>query len=162
MARTSKLLTKEVVDFAKSALEKLGRSGAVAIKLRAIISANKHGITAIAKAFGTTKATMISWIKHVKDESLELLSVQEGRGRKFLLTNDQRDIVKQWVTEDSQITVDRLKQKILTEMNVKIGRSSVHRLMKDLKFSYITPRPRHYKQDPEAFAATKKKSDGKH
>ena len=93
MGRTTKLLTEEVVALSESNLQKLGKSGAVAIKLRAIVSAHKHGITFVAKAFGTTKTTLISWIKHVKNGSLDLLSVQEGRGRVSALTDKHKDIM---------------------------------------------------------------------
>lgn len=159
MARSSKLLTNEVVTLAESKLKELGRSGAVAIKLRAIVAANNYGITAVAKVFGTTKATLISWIKSVKNDSLEQLTVQEGRGRKYPLTPIQEDKVRNWIEEDSQITIDKLKQKIMNEFNLNISRSSVHRIMKSLKFSYITARPKHYKQDTSALPEAKKKSN---
>ena len=83
MGRTSKLLTSEVAARAESHLSTLGKSGAVAIKLRAVGAAYKHGITMAAKVFGITKATLISWIKHVKNSSFEMLNVQEGRGAKL-------------------------------------------------------------------------------
>ncbi len=158
MSRTSKLLTKETVALAESNLLRLGKTGAVAVKLRAIISASKHGITTVAKCFGITKGTLISWIKHVKNESLELLTVQKGRGRKNIVTDEHKKIIRQWIESDSQITIDRLKSKITTELGMKIGRSTVHRLMKSLSYSYITPRPIHYKQDQAKFPEAKKKS----
>lgn len=127
MGRTSKLLTQEVVDLAESNLAKLGRSGAVAIKLRAITSAHKHGITAVAKALDTTKATLISWIKHVKNGSLDLLTVQEGRGRESILSEIHKAKIKQWLIDDSQITVDKIKQKIMSEFGLDVGRSTAHR-----------------------------------
>jgi hypothetical protein len=54
MARTSKLLTKEIVAFAESNLKHMAQYGAIAIKLKAIIAADKHGITQVAKIFDTT------------------------------------------------------------------------------------------------------------
>ena len=39
-------------------------------------------------------------------------------------------------------------------------KSTVHRIMKKLDFSYITPRPKHYKQDPNDASEFKKKSTG--
>ena len=158
MARISKLLTPEVVAVAESNLAKLGRSGSVAIKLRAISAAHRYGITSVAKIFNTTKATLISWIKHVKDGSVDLLEVQEGRGPKSILTEDHRKIIAQWMTADSQITIDQVKQKLLIETGINVGRSTVHRAMKTLDFSYITPRPKHYKQSPDALPEAKKKS----
>jgi transposase len=158
MGRTSKLLTQEVLDLAESNLEKLGRSGVVAIKLRAIISAHKNGITGVAKVFGTTKATLISWIKHVKNGSLDLLNVQKGRGPKNILTESHQNMIKEWMINDSQITINKIKQNILLETGIDVGRSTVHRVMKALNFSYITPRPKHYKQSPDALPEAKKKS----
>jgi transposase len=159
MARTSKLLNKEVVEFARSNLKDLGKAGLVAIKLRAIIAAQEYGITHVAKIFDTTKATLISWIKAVRSGSLELLRVQAGRGRKHLLTDDQEAVVRNWIEEDSQVTIDQLKQKITLEFNLSISRSSVHRIIKRLKFSYITARSQHYKQDSEKLPEVKKKSN---
>lgn len=103
MSRTSKLLTKETVEIAESNLLRLGKAGAVAVKLRAIISANKYGITTVSKYFGITKSTLISWIKHVKNESLELLNVQKGRGRKNIVTDEQKKIIRHWIQSDSQV-----------------------------------------------------------
>lgn len=159
MARTSKLLSEQVVAFAESTLDKLGKTGVVAIKLRAVTSAHKHGITAVANIFGTTKATLISWIKHVKSESLELLKVQEGRGRGSVLNASHKEMIKQWMSEDSQITIDKVRAKIIQETGISVGRSTVHRAMKQSGFSYITPRPKHYKQDSDSFSESKKKSN---
>ena len=157
MARTSKLLTEKVVKEAQAGLETLGQNGLIAIKLRAIISAQKYGITTVADIFGTTKATLISWIKRL-DESIEHLQIQSGRGRKSLLTPEQEKLVQGWIAGNSQLTIDHLKIKIEKELGKTLGRSTVHRLMKKLSFSYITPRPRHYKQDPATFEESKKKS----
>ncbi|HQS83336.1 MAG: hypothetical protein B7Y25_00340 [Alphaproteobacteria bacterium 16-39-46] len=117
----------------------------IALKLKAIISAKQHGLTTVADVFGTTKATLISWIKRM-DESLDQLNVQPGRGRKSLLSIEEETMVKEWLSQNSQLTIDRLKIKIEEEMGKCLGRSTIHRLMKKLSFSSITPRPRHYKQ----------------
>lgn len=158
MARISKLLTPEVVAVAESNLARLGRSGSVAIKLRAICAADKYGITTVAKIFNTTKATLISWIKHVRDGSVDLLAVQEGRGPKSILTESHRKMIAKWMKANSQITIDQVKQKLLIETDINVGRSTIHRAMKELDFSYITPRPKHYKQAPDSLPEAKKKS----
>lgn len=157
MARTSKLLTDEIVKQAQRGLETLGQNGMIALKLKAIISARKHGLTTVADVFGTTKATLISWIKRI-DESVEQLNVQPGRGRKSLLNLEEEMRVKDWLSQDSQLTIDRVKVRIEEELGKCLGRSTIHRLMKKLSFSYITPRPRHYKQDAKTLQEAKKKS----
>lgn len=158
MARTSKLLTKEVIAEAHKGLKLLGNYGAIAVKLKAIIAAEVHGITAVAEFFDTTKATVISWIKKI-DESLEQLHVQPGRGRKQILNETEEGIVKRWIQESPQITIKELQIKIEKNLKKTMGRSTVHRLLTRLSFSYITPRPRHYKQDTTLFEESKKKSD---
>jgi len=158
MSRPSKLLTQAVVDLSELSLKRLGRTGLVSIKLRAIISAHTHGISAVALVFGITKATLISWIKHVKEGSLDLLSVQKGRGPKSILKLSHKEKIKQRMLDDSQITIDKMKQRLLVEAGLDVSRSTVHRAMKSVDFSYITPRPRHYKQSPDALLEAKKKS----
>lgn len=160
MSRSSKLLTTEVFNKATLGLELLGKTGDVAIKLMAIIAAKKHGLTAVCKIFGMTKATLISWIKRL-DVSLEQLKVQEGRGRKLLLQESDEALVRRWILEDPQITINKLQSKIQEELKVQMSRATVHRLMKRLRFSYITPRPQHHKQDPQTLEGSKKKSDRK-
>ena len=161
MARTSKLLSKEIVLFAEDSLKRIGKTGSVAIKLRAIIAAEKHGITHVAKIFGTTKASIIAWIKQAKTGSLDLLNVKVGRGRKSPLSEAQEKTIRKWLEEDSQLTIDRVKQKIMSEFWLEISRSSVHRIIKKLRFSYITARPKHYKQNSESLLEAKKKSNPK-
>lgn len=160
MSRRSNLLTEEVSKRAESALSELGNRDAISIKLRAIISAHKHGIGYVAKAFDITKETLITWIKHVSkgEDGIKLLRVQKGRGRKHPVTESNQEVVRGWMKADHQITIDKLRDKIKRELEVEISRSSTHRLMKKLDFSYITARPRHYKQDPERFSSAKKKS----
>jgi transposase len=157
MARRSKLLTPEIIQQAQLGLEILGKNAAIALKLKAIIAAQKHGLTAVAEVFGITKASLISWIKRL-DKSLEQLNVQAGRGRKSLLNSDEEATVKTWLTQDSQLTIDHLKLRIEQDLGKVLGRTTVHRLIKKLSFSYITPRPRHYKQDLKTLEEAKKKS----
>jgi len=157
MARRSKLLTPEVVKQARLGLSSLGHQRKIALKLKAIIAAQKHGLTTVADIFGTTKATLLSWIKRL-EESVEHLNVQSGRGRKSLLTPEEEATIKDWLSQDSQLTIDHLKLRIEQRLGKCLGRSTVHRLIKKLSFSYITPRPKHYKQDAKILEEAKKKS----
>lgn len=148
MAGISKKITDEVVNIAEKRLKELGKDNYVAAKLQAVISTKKHGITKVAEVFNISRPTLFSWIKHVKEEHLERLTVAPGRGRKKKLTAEQADIVKEWIKENGQLTIDQVKFRISQEFNVHISRSSAHRIIQSLNFSYITPRPKHYKQDP--------------
>lgn len=147
MARISVFLTDEVVLMATYGLKKLGRSGLVARKLQVIIAAKKHGITKTADFYAITKKTLIQWIKDLKQESIKSLEVQAGRGRKPLINEDQEAEIKKWISENCNITINQLRLMILDKMSISLSSATVYRVLKRLKFSYITPRPRHYKQD---------------
>ncbi len=151
-------LTDEVVLSATEGLKKLGKSGLVARKLQAIIAAKKHGITKTSEFYAVTKKTLIQWIKELKQESLEGLEVQVGRGRKPLVTEAQEAKIKRWISENCNITINQLRLMILENMSINLSNATVHRIMQRLKFSYITPRPRHHKQDQNLKDEFKKKS----
>ena len=158
MARISVLLTDQVVLSATEGLKKIGKAGLVARKLQAIIAAKKYGITKTAEFYAITKKSLIQWIKDLKQESLEALEVQVGRGRKPLVTEAQKIEIKKWISENCNITINQLRQMILENLNVKLSNATAHRIMQRLEFSYITPRPRHHKQDQNLRDEFKKKS----
>ena len=157
MARISVFLTDEVVLSATEGLKKLGKAGVVARKLQAIIAAKKYGISKTADFYAVTKKTLIQWVKELKQESLEALEIQVGRGRKPLVTEIQEAEIKKWISENCNITINQLRLMILENMSINLSSATVHRIMQRLKFSYITPRPRHHKQDQNLKDEFKKK-----
>lgn len=158
MARISVFLTDEIVLSATEGLKKLGKAGLVARKLQAIIAAKKYGISKTADFYAVTKKTLIQWIKELKQESIEALEIQVGRGRKPLVTEAQEAEIKKWISENCNITINQLRLMILENMSINLSSATVHRIMQRLKFSYITPRPRHHKQDQNLKDEFKKKS----
>jgi transposase len=160
MARPSKLLDEELVNRANEGLKKLGKPGLVARKLQAIIAAKKYGITKAALFYFTTKKSLIKWIKELKEESIKALEVQVGRGRKSLLNPAQEEEVNGWIEDNCNITINQVRLLIEDKMNMKLSISTTHRLMQRLRFSHISPRPRHYKKDEKLSLEFKKKSTG--
>ena len=158
MSQISKLLDKEVVLAAERGLELLGKNGALAKKLQAIIAAKEHGITLVAEVFGVTRATLTAWIKSLKYGTLEDLLPKPKTPRKSLLSPAQKQIIKQWIATNPKLTIAALRLKIAEDLQVNVSQATAHRLLKNLGFSYITPRPRHYKQDPTLQEEFKKKS----
>lgn len=158
MAKTSKILTKEALVFAEASLAKLGKKASEVNKLQVVISAGRNGITKTAEFFNISKTTLFKWIKSVSRGALEELNVGAGRGPKKKLSDEQEKAIKGWLEENSQMTINAVRLKILELWNVDLSLSTVHRLMKKLGFSYITARPRHYKQNVSALPEAKKKS----
>lgn len=158
MSKKSKLLDQAVVSSAEQALKKLGSYGYVAKKLNATIAASKHGITEVAKIYDISRTTLTSWIKHIKNSDLDKLSAPKERRKRPRLNQEQLQEIKEWIESNPNITINALKIKIEEEYKMVVSKSTVHKAMKELNFSYITPRPRHYKQDKKKVEEFKKKS----
>jgi transposase len=157
MPKISQLLTKEVVERAEKSLKDLGHSGALSRKLSAICASKKHGITKVAEIYDISRTTLTDWIKNFKAGSLAGLKPKAKKPRSFI-QGEQLEIVKKWLEQDSTITIKELKIKIEEELKIEMCMSSAHNLIKRLGFSYITPRPKHYKKDDSKETEFKKKS----
>jgi transposase len=161
MSRKSSYLDDELLRSAQEELRKLGKEVLIARKLSAIIAACQYSITEVAKIYNITRKTLLFWIKNFRDSKLEHLKAPPNRHRKSILDDSDRVILKNIIEENSQVTINFLVQKILEIRGKKIGKSSMHREIKRIGFSHITPRPQHYKQDLEkvkTFKKTSKKS----
>ncbi len=157
MSRTSQLITDKLAYLAEQSLKELGRSGAIARKLQAISSANKHGIKKVAEVYNISRTTLTHWIRSFKDGSLVALNPKPKKPRSPIRA-EHRIIIKEWLEQESRMTIEELRLKIENQLNIKLGKSAVHNLMKNIGFSYITPRPKHYKQDSSKQEEFKKKS----
>jgi transposase len=157
MGCVSKLLDDSVVEVAKKSLKTRGKSALLARKLQAVIAAKEHGISQVALIYGISRTTLTSWIKHIKSGELNKLEAPPERKRKNKLGDEQRQKIAKWIEEDSQLTIMEVKLKIEKEFELIIGKSTVHRELKKMGLSYITPRPKHFKQDETQVAEFKKK-----
>lgn len=158
MARKSNAISNELYEQAKKGLREAGRDGQVGRRLQAIISAKKYGITTVSKIYDITRATLMSWIRTFEKESMHGLSIKPGRGRKPKMNAEIREDVRTMIKANPNITIDHLRIKVMEKYDISIGRATVHRLMKKLSFSYITPRPCHHKSDKSLQEDFKKKS----
>lgn len=157
MASFSKLLDDQVVEKAKNQLKEIGKTALMSRKLEAVISAHKHGISQVAKVYDITRTTLTSWVKHIKNNSMEKLNAPTERKKKSKLNDSQRQIILEWIKADSQLTIKAIRIKIEESFDVELSKSTVHREIKKLNYSYIKPRPQHFKQDQIKVAEFKKK-----
>lgn len=158
MALRSKLLDEKVVESAKEMLKKVRNNAYVAKKLNALIAAKKHSITAVAKICCISRKALTAWIKHLKFGREEKLFAPPQRRRKTILNQSQREQVEVWIEENPNITIKEMKIRIQEKFGLNISKSTVHRNMQRMKFSYITPRPVHNGQDKSKQEEFKKKS----
>lgn len=161
MSGISKAISEELYVKVVEELRISGRQGDVSRKLQAIKSAKDHGITLVAKIYGVSRLSIMNWIKNFESLGVEGLKIKEGRGRKAIINREEEEIVQKWLEQDNAITIKELKLRIYKEFGKAIGKTATHDLMKKLGFSYITPRPKHYKQVEEKQVEFKKKSTRK-
>ncbi len=155
MTQTSKLLTEEIADLAKKELKNQGNAGIVAARLTIILAAKEHGITDVCRIHGISRTTLTSWIKLLA-KGIEELKNKPKKPKSPLTEHEVK--IKNWIDENPNITVREIIVKIQDELGFTIGQTSVRRVIKKLNFSYITPRPRHHKQDKTLHPEFKKKS----
>jgi transposase len=158
MSGVSKAISEELYNMAVEELRICGQRGDVSRKLQAIKSAKENDITLVSKIFGVSRVSLMNWIRDFMSLGVEGLKIKEGRGRKNIISVAEEEIIKVWLEQDNTITIRELRLKIEQDLGKKIGKTATHDLMKRLGFSYITPRPRHYKQDKAQQAEFKKKS----
>lgn len=151
------LLDDVTVKIATENLKRLGNYGIRSVKLKAVIAAKDHGIGLTAEVFNINRKTLTSWVKEVNSNSIDNLLVQPGRGRKPKFNKEHKAKVTSWLSNDPTITIDKLLKMISSKLKLEVSRATVHRVMKELLFAYITPRPVHYKQDKAQQSEFKKK-----
>ena len=158
MAGVTKAISEGLYKRAQEALKEVGRSGDVSRKIQAIKSAKDHGIKKVAEIFGVSRVAIMAWIETFDEEGIEGLKIKPGRGRKNLITEDEKSIIKEWISENCNITIKKINLDIEKVFGKKLSMSATHVLIKKLNLSYITPRPIHHKQVAGSSENFKKKS----
>ena len=158
IALRSKSLDEKVVNLAKEILKKVRNNAYVSKKIQAVITAKKYSISEVARVWYISRTVLTEWIKHLKFGREERLFAPPERRRKSILNNIQRKQIEMWVKESPNITIKEVRLKIQKEFALNISKSTVHSEVKKMKFSYITPRPVHHKQDKNKQEEYKKKS----
>ena len=157
MAQVSKLLNEGVISLANAGLKKLGKIGIVANRLQIILAAAKHGITDVCRIHGISRTTLTSWIKRLSSGKIEDLKNKPKSPQSPLYVHEHT--IKSWIEQNPNTTVRELLIKTKDLLGVAVGQTAMRRVIKKLKFAYITPRPLHYKQNQTSHEELKKKSN---
>jgi transposase len=158
MGLQQRLITAELYNHAQNRLGYVKNKNArAATRLRAIIAAKEHGVTLVAKIFTITSNTLRAWVKRFNDGDLKGLEYRKGRGRTSKISNACRAEIFEWIKQDPTMTVQHIVVRLEETCGFKTSKSAVHRVLRELKLSYITPRPQHYKSDKNRQEEFKKK-----
>jgi transposase len=158
MARKSKAVDDELYNKAVEALKDKEKNAKVLIKLQAIKSSRHEEITQVAKVLSVARSTIMDWIKYFKEGGVDRLHIKPGRGLPPTITKDEKEIIRSWILAEPNLTGPKVIVKIRENFGKTIMETLVYNIIHELKFSYITPRPQHHKQDKTAQVEFKKKS----
>lgn len=131
-----------------------GKRREIGRRLQAII---EYGISKVAKIYRITRTTLMKWIARLKEKGVSGFAIQPGRGTKAKLNEEQQEKIREVIErEGANLTGKKLKTIIKEKFSIEICKSTAHRLMKKLGFSYFTARPVHHKQEAEKQEECKK------
>lgn len=158
MGMSIRLITEELYEKASKSLCKMSEINRVSVRLKAIVAAKEHGVNLVSKIFNITSNTLRNWVNSFAKDGEEGLMYEKGRGRKSKILEVHRDTILTWIEQDCNLTLDKVVFKLKEQFGLESSKSAVHRVLSDLNLSYITPRPRHYKQEETKRVEFKKKS----
>ena len=136
-------------------------------RLRAVILA-KQGWTAphVADAVGSKRRTVQDWIRHYNEQGLDGLVDQRGGNHRYL-ADEQEQQIKAHLDRTAADPHDGvrfgadLQAWIEQQFGVLYSLNGIYALLDRLGYSWLMPRSRHPKADPQAQVAFKKKSPSK-
>jgi len=157
MIRISEL-NEELVVRAEEELNKIS-GDKIVIRLKSIVALKNNSLGTVCEVMGYSRNTIKSWVRSFSKYGVKGLEDKPKSGRATKLSTKQQQEVLELVKNYKEgWTLFRLQKEILVKFGIKINHMSIWRLLKKQGFSYITPRPRHYKQDENQVQEFKKKS----
>ncbi len=123
------------------------------IRERAIFAhRNKQSVTAIAKMYGVHRTTIHRWIARNKNEKTLVRKKNPGSGKPSKLTKDQTKILTKLILKpatkygyDTDFwTIRRIIEIAKEYLNIKISKSTMHRILYSEDYSYKKPERRFY------------------
>jgi transposase len=158
MARKQLSITKEIYLNAREAIKDSPKGCKTHYRLQALIAGYEQNISQVCSVLNVLPQTIRSWSQRFASEGTAGLIDKPKPGRTSHIQPIHEEAITCWLREDSQLTIHAIKLKLEAEFSLKTNKSSVHRTLQSLRFSYITPRPQHHKQDKNQHPDFKKKS----
>jgi transposase len=142
-------------------LERVEKDAERAKRLRIVILGTEGWTApAVAMAVGLTRRICQRWVRRYNEDGLSGLDDRRGRQPRLPLTPQQQEQVRRRLdagpTAEDEVCSLRGKdvQRILAqEFHLLRSLAGVYHLLHRLGYSYLRPRPRHRKADPEKQAA---------
>lgn len=149
MGRRITTITGILAERAKRDLNAIGSKGVIAIRLQAIISAQKHGIKKVCEVIDVNRSTINQWMNNYKKRGVDGL-LNASKPPRAKLKEEHRIKLTEWIEKKPSSTLKELVLRCASELGITIGKSSIHRELVKLGFAHITGRKKHHKSDIQA------------
>lgn len=146
------------------ALSRKQSSPRLAVRIRAVyLALVGHPAEPIGELLGYSRRTIQNWIYAYNRHGLDGLHDTAGRGQRPRLNSEQCQWLRQRIDEGPTpadhvcvFHAGDIQRIIQEQFGIDYSLRSVQRLLRQLGYRYLKPRPEHPKGDPEARAAFKK------
>ena len=157
-------------DYSGSELRQLAKAAKDADQARRLLAlaAVRDGMSraAGAKIGAMDRQTLRDWVHRFNGKGPEGLINGKAPGPEPKLTAEQKEELRQVVEAGPDADKDGvvrwrcvdLKRVIEERFDVDLDEVSIGRILKELGFAHVSPRPKHPEQDPDAIEALKKTS----
>ena len=129
MSKTSQIVNDSIAKIAQTKLNQLNYNTKSIIKLKAIIAANEHGVSNVAKVFNVTDKTILSWTKKLKADPDGFLNIRAGRGRKTKLNQSQIKTIQAMIINNPQLSIKEVQNEIERGFGIRLGTTTVYYIM---------------------------------
>jgi len=157
-------------DFSAAELRRLAKTAEDADQARRLLSlaAVRDGMSreAAAEIGAMDRQTLRDWVHRFNERGPEGLINAKAPGPEPKLSAEQKQELKGIVEAGPDLDKDGvvrwrcidLKRVLKARFDVELDEVSIGRVLKELGFAHVSPRPKHPEQDPQAIEAFKKTS----
>lgn len=150
------IISDKTYSVAQKELKKLKIEGTLFKKLQAVKLAYEHGIKETAEFLGVFPVSIRNWAKLINKDDLDSLRIGSKHKEGIKLKQSHKERIRRWLEKDPNLSIVAVRENLKKQFNLDISKSTVHRAMKSVGFSYITTRQTHYKQDKDEVDRFKK------
>lgn len=128
----------------------------LALKLKAIAALKNNSIKKVSEVFCVCDDTIKFWVRSFAKSGIDGLITKVKNPRKPKLSDSHKKEIESWIKESPNLTLKEISLRIRGNFGIDISLPGLWKNIKKMNFSYITPRPKHYKQDKVKFDEFKK------
>jgi transposase len=154
MSHRKTLIEKDLYKQARSEKQNL-KDHVLCTRLQAIISTENQPVQIVAAVIGISRMTLCRWIKRFRMSGINGLCDKPKGHKASKLGEKEREFISKWLNEGKNSkgkpihwTLPKLVIEIKNEFGIQVGKTSLWRTLKKMKFVMKVPRPVHAKADP--------------